>query len=56
MPESRMTAADLPALAAALDFKRGRAPGQDAVAEAIVALLVELSRKQPVLLVLDDAQ
>ncbi|GAA3367398.1 LuxR family transcriptional regulator [Streptomyces sannanensis] len=56
VPESRAAVADLPALAAALDFKRGRAPGQDAVAEAVVTLVAELSRKQPVLLVLDDAQ
>ncbi|MCR8576345.1 AAA family ATPase [Streptomyces sp. Isolate_219] len=56
VPESRAAVADLPALAAALDFKRGRAPGQDAVAEAVVTLVAKLSRKQPVLLVLDDAQ
>ncbi|MFD7756042.1 AAA family ATPase [Streptomyces sp. NPDC059757] len=56
VPESRAAVADLPALAAALDFKRGRAPGQDAVAEVVVTLVTELSRKQPVLLVLDDAQ
>ncbi|MCZ1005478.1 ATP-binding protein [Streptomyces lydicus] len=56
VPEGRAAVADLPALAAALDFKRGRAPGQDAVAEAVITLVAELSRKQPVLLVLDDAQ
>ncbi|MFD8938424.1 AAA family ATPase [Streptomyces sp. NPDC059578] len=56
VPESREAARELPALATALDFTRGRAPGRDEVAEAVVTLVAELSRAQPVLLVLDDAQ
>ncbi|MFD4601734.1 ATP-binding protein [Streptomyces sp. NPDC058464] len=43
-------------LAGALGFERGAAPGPDAVTDAVVALVAELSRDRPTLLVLDDVQ
>ncbi|WP_161358889.1 LuxR family transcriptional regulator [Streptomyces sp. SID3343] len=52
----RSRAADVPVLAAALDFERGVPPGQEAVAEAVVSLLVDLSRARSTVLVLDDSQ
>ncbi|MFJ2193331.1 ATP-binding protein [Kitasatospora sp. NPDC087861] len=55
-PESRSEAAGVPVLAAALGFERGTAPGHDAVTEAVVSLLADLSRDLPTLLVLDDVQ
>lgn len=54
-PESRSAATGVAVLAAALDFKRGPAPGHDTVAEAVVSLVADLFRDRPTLLVLDDA-
>ncbi|MER6265943.1 AAA family ATPase [Streptomyces sp900105755] len=56
VPGIRSRTARTPALAGALGFVRGAAPGSDAVADAVVALAAELSRDRPTLLVLDDAQ
>ncbi|WP_331766033.1 AAA family ATPase [Embleya sp. NBC_00896] len=56
VPEVRSKAANVPVLAAALDFERGMAPGHDVVTEAVVSLVTDLSRGRPALLVLDDAQ
>ncbi|MGW0993260.1 AAA family ATPase [Streptomyces sp. NPDC002523] len=56
VPEIHSRATRMPALAGALGFERGAAPGHDAVAEAVVSLTAGLSRDVPSLLVLDDAQ
>jgi DNA-binding CsgD family transcriptional regulator len=55
-PESRAEAEDVPVLAAALGFERGTVPGPDAVANAVVSLIADLSHGKPTLLVLDDVQ
>ncbi|MFJ2958472.1 AAA family ATPase [Streptomyces sp. NPDC087270] len=56
IPEISARAVDVPALAGALGVEQDTAPGQDGIAEAVVALAADLSRAAPVLLVLDDAQ
>ncbi|OIJ95629.1 AAA family ATPase [Streptomyces colonosanans] len=55
VPEIHSRAARVPALAGALGFERGAAPGHDVVAEAVVALASDLG-DIPAFLVLDDAQ
>jgi len=55
-PEVRSRAAGTPVLAAALDLNCGSAPGHDAVTDAVVSLIADLSHDVPTLLVLDDAQ
>ncbi|KJK59161.1 hypothetical protein UK12_06120 [Saccharothrix sp. ST-888] len=55
-PELRGAAAEVLVLATALGIEPGIAPGPDAVAEAVVLLLKNLSDSLPVLLVLDDVQ
>ncbi|MFG2915640.1 AAA family ATPase [Kitasatospora sp. NPDC048298] len=54
-PGVRSEAAGVPALAVALGFERGPVPSQEAVADALVSLITDLSRDVPTLLVLDDA-
>ncbi|MGC0417370.1 ATP-binding protein [Embleya sp. AB8] len=56
VPDVRAGIAGMPVLAAALDLERAAAPGPEAVAEALVSLLADLSRDRPIVLVLDDAQ
>ncbi|MGW7541136.1 AAA family ATPase [Streptomyces sp. NPDC054770] len=56
VPAFHSRAVRTPALAGALGFEPGTAPGPDAVAEAVVELAVGLARERPSLLVLDDAQ
>ncbi|WP_331772810.1 AAA family ATPase (plasmid) [Embleya sp. NBC_00888] len=55
-PEAWSHAPVVPVLAAALDLERAAAPGPDAVADAVVSLVVRRSTDRPTLLVLDDAQ
>ncbi|MGW9209744.1 AAA family ATPase [Embleya sp. NPDC055664] len=55
-PDVRAGVAGMPFLAAALDLERTAAPGPEAVAEAVVSLVADLSRDRPTVLVLDDAQ
>ncbi|MCX4683318.1 LuxR family transcriptional regulator [Kitasatospora purpeofusca] len=55
-PELRAAVTGTPVLAAALGLEPGIAPGPDAVAEAVVLLLKNLSTVRPGLLVLDDVQ
>jgi DNA-binding CsgD family transcriptional regulator len=54
--EAGPDAAAAPALAAALGSGRGTVPSREAVANAVVALVTELSRDVPTLLVVDDVQ
>ncbi|MER5863309.1 AAA family ATPase [Kitasatospora sp. NPDC002040] len=55
-PELRDAVTGAPVLATALGIEPGIAPGPDAVAEAVVLLLKNLSTVRPGLLVLDDVQ
>jgi DNA-binding CsgD family transcriptional regulator len=55
-PDGRRAATGVPALAAALDFEVGTAPGHDAVIEALVSVVAGLSDERPTLLILDDVQ
>ncbi|MBS2551905.1 AAA family ATPase [Catenulispora sp. NL8] len=55
-PESRLAAGRIPALATVLGCAQGRTPGDEAVAESLLALVSKLSAGHPIVLILDDTQ
>lgn len=55
-PKTRTHAASVPVLAAALGLGRDAPAGHDAVTDAVVSLLADLSRGIPTLLLVDDVQ